>query len=79
MLHTQRPVRVLFDDYGVRDTYRLVENVVEPSRIIGRMAEFTIQPGAVAYRDASFLVKQFFQMTVHGEGEKAYRLPASGA
>lgn len=74
MLRTTRPVTVLFDDYGVRDRYRLVEKIIKPSRSIGRMAEFQVQPNAVSQSEIGFVVEQFFQMTVHGEGEAAYRI-----
>jgi len=77
ILQTRRPVRVLFDDYGVRDRYRLVERIIEPQAMYGRMAEFLVMPGAYTKADIGFLVEQYFQMTIHGEGEVAYRLPAS--
>ncbi|MET4132433.1 hypothetical protein ABIE62_001568 [Porphyrobacter sp. MBR-155] len=79
MLRTSRPVKVLFDDYGVREKYRLVEKVIKPSQTIGRMAEFTVLPGATSQADLGFLIEQFFEMTVHGEGEAAYRLPESAS
>lgn len=79
MFHTQRSVRVLFDDYAVRDTYRLVERLIKPTQIIGRMAEFTVLPNAISQSDLGFLIEQFFQATIHGESEEVYRLPASQA
>lgn len=39
-----RPVVVLFDDYVDRPKYHIVEQVIKPSRMIGRMAEFRISP-----------------------------------
>jgi hypothetical protein len=74
ILRTSRPVTVLFDDYGVRERYRIVERVMKPDRMIGRMAEFSVKPGAYSPSDIGFLIEQFFWMTVHGEGEEAYRL-----
>lgn len=79
MMRTLSPVRVLFDDYGVRERYRLVEKIIKPSKIIGRMAEFMVLPDAISHADFGFLIEQFFQMTVHGEGEAAYRLSASSS
>lgn len=40
-----RPVRVLFDDYADRPQYHKVETIAVPTRIVGRMAEFDLQPG----------------------------------
>lgn len=74
ILRTTRPVKVLFDDYGVRERYQLIERLIKPDKMIGRMAEFSVKPGAYSPSDIGFLIEQFFWMTVHGEGEEAYRL-----
>ena len=43
-----RPVTVLFDDYANRDRHHGVEEFVgAPARIVGRMAEFRLEPRAV--------------------------------
>lgn len=39
-----KPTTVLFDDYHDRPNYHEIENVVQPSEMIGRMAIFKIQP-----------------------------------
>lgn len=77
ILHAKRPVKVLFDDYGLRERYRLVERIIQPHSISGRLAEFLVAPGAYTRDDIGFLVEQYFQITVHGEGEESYRLPAN--
>ena len=45
-LRISRPVTVLFDDYAGRAAYHVVEQLAPPLRLIGRMAEFIIEPGA---------------------------------
>lgn len=42
-----RPVRLLFDDYNERPVYQLVEEIARPARMIGRMAEFQLEPGMI--------------------------------
>ncbi len=44
LANTARPVRVLFDDYANRPAYHVVERLVQPHAVIGRMAEFTVPP-----------------------------------
>jgi hypothetical protein len=47
-LHTQKPVRLLFDDYGPRRHYRRIESWIgAPRRMVGRMAEFEVVPTAL--------------------------------
>jgi protein O-GlcNAc transferase len=43
-LHIRKPVTVLFDDYVDRPSYHIVENLVKPVEMVGRMARFVIQP-----------------------------------
>jgi hypothetical protein len=45
-LRIARPVTVLFDDYAERPAYHAVEAFVQPTRLIGRMAEFHLTPMA---------------------------------
>lgn len=45
ILRTERPVRVLFDDYRDRPDYHLIEQLLPPVARVGRMAEFRIAPG----------------------------------
>lgn len=75
MLHATRPVTVLFDDYTNRPRYGLVERILPPVRLIGRMAEFQIQPGRLRSQDIGFAISLFFDVVVHGHGTAAYQLP----
>lgn len=43
-MKANRPVTILFDDYASRPMYHVVEVLVKPARIVGRMAVFKITP-----------------------------------
>jgi hypothetical protein len=43
-LRTTAPVTVLFDDYADRPAYHVVERLMEPVRVVGRVAEFFVEP-----------------------------------
>jgi hypothetical protein len=43
-LRASRPVTILFDDYGNRPIYHVVEEVAKPTSMAGRMAVFHITP-----------------------------------
>lgn len=76
LLRIQRPVRVLFDDYGVRPLYHQVEEFVRPVAMVGRMAEFRIEPGQIAPQKIGLLIGLFFQGSVHGVTEAFYQRPS---
>lgn len=59
LMRTQKPVTVLFDDYGDRNYYRWIEEFAVPVGRAGRMAEFVIEPGARAFRDWSRIIEAF--------------------
>jgi hypothetical protein len=50
-LRAERQVRVLFDDYGDRPEYHVVEKFLRPTRHIGRMAVFMVEPGQMEVSD----------------------------
>ena len=72
MLRCTSPVTVLFDDYGVRPFYQEIEKVVKPVKMVGRLAQFEIEPDMVDKSQLSFLLKQFAMASVHGGGEEFY-------
>lgn len=76
LLRAERPVLVLFDDYGVRPLYHDMEAVIRPAKMVGRMAEFHVEPGCVQQKDIGLLLRQFFRVSVHGCGEEQYQLPS---
>ncbi|WP_374408325.1 heparinase II/III family protein [Pelagerythrobacter sp.] len=58
ILRTNRPVKVLFDDYG--EHFQLIERAAKPVKTVGRMAEFLIKPGAYSQQEVGLLIEQFF-------------------
>jgi hypothetical protein len=88
LMRIERPVRVLFDDYAERPHYHVVEKLVRPERLIGRMAEFRLEPG-IPERDAMTLIVSTFAQASYARGrpatlgakapplvQKAFRQPA---
>ncbi len=47
MMRTAKPVTLLFDDYLKRRYYHGVEGLVRKEELVGRMARFTVTPGAI--------------------------------
>jgi len=47
LMHIKRPGLILFDDYAKRKFYHVVEEFMEPTEMIGRMALFEVEPGTV--------------------------------
>lgn len=76
LLRTERPVTVLFDDYGARPLYHQIEEIIEPVCMIGRMAEFHIEPGLVRQHQIGLLLRQFFWVSLHGMSEQDYEQTA---
>jgi hypothetical protein len=74
ILRITRPVVVLFDDYTDRPKYQLVERLLRPARLIGRMAEFRLQPGMARAQDLGFVFGQYFAVTLHGRSKNAYEI-----
>jgi hypothetical protein len=75
MLHAKKPMTVLFDDYINRPKYRLIERLIQPREVVGRMARFDVVPGQIPPEHIGFAIKQFFEVTVHGRGAAAYEVP----
>ncbi|MEZ5684860.1 MAG: hypothetical protein R3D78_02760 [Paracoccaceae bacterium] len=47
LFRTRAPLRVLWDDYAGRDRYHEVETFCVPTRMVGRMAVFDLDPTAL--------------------------------
>lgn len=60
LLHTTRPVTVLWDDYANRKDNAVAEGWVPVAERIGRMARFEISPRALTNADFSRLLPFFF-------------------
>jgi len=72
MLRIEKPVTVLFDDYGVRKLYRQVERLIKPKQIVGTLAHFELTPDSLRKQDMSLAIQQFFWGSIHGGTEKFY-------
>lgn len=66
MMYTEKPVTVLFDDYANRPMYQQIERVIQPSRIVGRMAQFDVMPDMIKKTDTAFLISLFSTMSLPG-------------
>ncbi|MFQ1702683.1 hypothetical protein ACJ5NV_19025 [Loktanella agnita] len=62
LISIQRETRVLFDDYSDRQHYHEVETFAQPTRMMGRMAEFILTPGMVTAADFRRIIPWFSQM-----------------
>lgn len=60
LLHTTRPVTVLWDDYVKRSYYHPAEDWVPVAERIGRMARFEVTPRNLTNADFSLLLPFFF-------------------
>lgn len=59
MMRLSRPTPVLFDDYRDRPTYRVVERILEPSEIRGRMPRFDVTPAPWPSETLSTIIRAF--------------------
>lgn len=72
MLRIEKPVTVLFDDYGARKQYQRVSRLIEPVHQVGTMAHFEIKPDSIPKAEMGFAIRQFFLGSIHGGGEPFY-------
>jgi hypothetical protein len=75
LLRTQKPVTVLFDDYTERPAYHSVEAFLKPTKIVGRMAVFDVQPRPFDPSETGAIMDHFFRATYHGKGGADYGPP----
>lgn len=59
LFRSTAPVTVLFDDYFDRKPYHLVEDIVKPSAMIGRMAQFDLTPMTIPADRLGWIVARF--------------------
>jgi hypothetical protein len=69
LLRTQKPVTVLFDDYAERPAYHSVGAFLKPTKIVGRMAVFDVQPRPFDPSETGAIMDHFFRATYHGNGD----------
>lgn len=62
LLNVKRETTVLFDDYGDRSIYHEVERFAQPTRLVGRMAEFRVVEGMIDAREMATIIPWFSQL-----------------
>jgi hypothetical protein len=62
ILRAQKPVTVLFDDYAKRTQYHVVERILQPAEIVGRMARFEVTPNMDVSAHLTWMIGTFTQM-----------------
>lgn len=72
MLRIEKPVTVLFDDYGVRKLYQHVDRLIKPKQVVGTLAHFELTPDSLRKQDMSFAIQQFFWCSIDGGTEAFY-------
>jgi hypothetical protein len=57
VMNTKQDCTILYDDYSIREPYWVVEKIVKPVEVVGRMARFEITPGTEIPMSFSEIVK----------------------
>lgn len=73
MLRARQPTVVLFDDYGVRPAYHEIESIIRPTKCIGRLARFDIEPGMITRENIVYLIHSLSITTLSDITEAAYQ------
>lgn len=73
-MRVRKSVTILFDDYVNRSSYKCVEKIIPPERIIGRMAVFKVTPGLCDEKQLAFLCQQISNVTLFGEKGAIYEV-----
>ncbi|WP_128514042.1 hypothetical protein [Tabrizicola thermarum] len=60
-LCAERPITLLFDDYSKRSEYHVIERLVKPTRMVGRMAVFDIRPEMRREVEPWLLLSTYFE------------------
>ena len=59
LINCKKPIKVIWDDYGDRPHYKVFENLIKPTEMIGRTAIFDICPNKY---DPSTLLNDYIQV-----------------
>ena len=60
-LCAERPITLLFDDYSKRSEYHVIERLLKPTRMVGRMAVFDIRPDKRREVEPWLLLSTYFE------------------
>ncbi|MBV7265560.1 hypothetical protein [Erythrobacter ani] len=72
-LRTRQTVTLLFDDYKSRPAYHSVEGFLKPTKIVGRLAVFRVEPRQLDASEIRKLMENFFRATYHGMDQPPYK------
>lgn len=78
-LRIRRPVKVLFDDYADRPAYHVIERLAKPSRVVGRMAVFEIEPQTWPHWAQDLLLELCNAATFSSDENITYGNPATSS
>lgn len=72
IFRTKKPLTILFDDYVDRPKYHCVEKYMEPTRIVGRMAVFQVEPTGINPEDLPLIASTFSSMAIEQKPIKTW-------
>ncbi|MBP5980046.1 MAG: tetratricopeptide repeat protein [Halomonas sp.] len=72
LMNAKKRTLVLFDDYKDRTYYHIVERLIKPVEIVGRMAVFDIDPSVIYIEPADryWVDAEFYKVTLAGEDSR---------
>lgn len=73
MLRTKKPLIAMFDDYSNRPEYHVVEELVEPIEVVGRLAVFKLEPSALDSKYLTLVSKCFVSASVISDNRRQKR------
>lgn len=62
MVFAKKPTTVLFDDFVNRDAYHSATQFIKPTKTVGRMAKFEVEPRGKDATEFATMVRWFFAM-----------------
>lgn len=63
LMRIQKPTLILFDDYKERSEYHIVERILEPTQLVGRMAIFHAVPNIDIKKHLTWMIGSFSKTT----------------
>lgn len=63
LVRIQKPTLILFDDYKERSEYHIVERILKPTQLVGRMAIFHAVPNIDIKKHLIWMIGSFSKTT----------------
>jgi len=72
ILKAKKKTLVLFDDYSEREYYHIVERIIKPIDMVGRVAIFEVDPNRdyISSNDWLWVVQEFYKVTLAGKDRR---------